>query len=165
MKIRAFGLIGITALAVIALGACTKHEQAQNTTAPATNQAATTQQAVAPASTTTTQAPVTELQVQDIKVGNGAEAKPGKIVTVHYTGTLTDGKKFDSSLDRGQPFKFHLGAGEVIQGWDKGLVGMKVGGERKLIIPPQMAYGERGAGGVIPPNATLIFDVQLLAVE
>ena len=108
---------------------------------------------------------MTELKIEDTKVGTGATAEAGKTVTVHYTGWLTDGKKFDSSVDRGQPFKFQLGAGQVIQGWDKGVAGMKVGGKRKLTIPPSMGYGERGAGGVIPPNATLIFDVELLGVN
>jgi FKBP-type peptidyl-prolyl cis-trans isomerase len=108
---------------------------------------------------------VTELKIEDLNVGTGTEATSGKTVSVHYTGWLTDGKKFDSSLDRGQPFKFPLGAGRVIQGWDKGVAGMKVGGKRKLTIPPKMAYGERGAGGVIPPNATLVFQVELLGVE
>lgn len=102
------------------------------------------------------------LQYWDVKVGTGATAAAGKTVKVHYTGWLTDGKKFDSSLDRGQPFGFSLGAGQVIKGWDEGVAGMKVGGKRQLRIPPELGYGARGAGNVIPPNATLIFDVELL---
>ena len=107
---------------------------------------------------------VNELIIEDIVVGDGAEAVSGKTITVHYTGTLTDGTKFDSSLDRGVPFTFDLGAGRVIEGWDKGFAGMKVGGVRKLTIPGDMAYGPSGTSG-IPPNATLIFEVQLLEVE
>lgn len=107
---------------------------------------------------------VTELKIEDLKTGTGDTAVAGAMVTVHYTGTLTDGKKFDSSVDRGQPFQFPLGAGRVIKGWDEGVAGMKVGGKRKLTIPSSMGYGERGAGGVIPPNATLIFEVELLNV-
>ncbi|MEK6705509.1 MAG: FKBP-type peptidyl-prolyl cis-trans isomerase [Bdellovibrionota bacterium] len=106
-----------------------------------------------------------DLKIEELKKGTGPEAVAGKTVSVHYTGWLTDGKKFDSSLDRGQPFKFRLGAREVIAGWDKGVAGMKVGEKRKLTIPPQMGYGERGAGNVIPPNATLVFEVELLGVE
>ena len=109
------------------------------------------------------------LKYTDTKIGDGAEATRGKKVSVHYTGWLynngTKGAKFDSSLDRGQPFQFALGAHQVIAGWDEGVAGMKVGGKRTLIIPPELGYGARGAGGVIPPNATLMFDVELLGVQ
>ncbi|HSP77823.1 MAG TPA: FKBP-type peptidyl-prolyl cis-trans isomerase [Myxococcaceae bacterium] len=106
-----------------------------------------------------------DLQVEELKEGTGAEATPGKTVTVHYVGTLTNGQKFDSSRDRGQGFTFPLGAGRVIQGWDKGVAGMKVGGLRKLTIPPELGYGARGFPPVIPPNATLVFEVELLDVR
>ena len=106
-----------------------------------------------------------ELVIEDLQVGDGLEASAGKQVFVHYTGWLTNGQKFDSSLDRNQAFSFRLGAGMVIKGWDQGVNGMKVGGKRKLTIPSHLGYGERGAGGVIPPNATLIFEVELLDVR
>ena len=112
-----------------------------------------------------TMQPITELKIEDIKVGIGAEVKSGDTVVMHYTGTLISGIKFDSSLDRGQPFETQIGVGRVIQGWDKGVPGMKVGGKRKLFIPASLAYGERGAGGVIGPNADLIFEVQLLSIK
>jgi FKBP-type peptidyl-prolyl cis-trans isomerase FkpA len=109
------------------------------------------------------------LQYTDSVVGNGDEATAGHKVSVHYTGWLytngQKGRKFDSSVDRGQPFQFTLGAHQVIRGWDEGVAGMKVGGKRTLVIPPDLAYGQRGAGGVIPPNATLTFDVELLKVD
>ena len=115
---------------------------------------------------------VTQLQKIDVKQGTGAEAAAGKPIIVHYTGWLYDptvpdghGKKFDSSLDRKLPFGFIVGVGKVIKGWDEGVVGMKVGGQRTLVIPPDMAYGERGAGSAIPPNATLIFDIELLDIR
>jgi peptidylprolyl isomerase len=106
-----------------------------------------------------------KLEMLDMKVGTGAEAKTGNTVKVHYTGTLTNGTKFDSSLDRNEPFSFTLGAGGVIKGWDEGVVGMKVGGKRKLTIPPDMGYGAMGSPPVIPANATLLFEIELLEVK
>jgi FKBP-type peptidyl-prolyl cis-trans isomerase FkpA len=121
---------------------------------------------------TTTDSDMTQLQINDTVEGTGTEATTGRMVRVHYTGWLYDtavpgnkGRKFDSSLDRNEPFEFPLGAGQVIRGWDDGVAGMKVGGTRILTIPPAMGYGSRGAGGVIPPNATLLFEVQLLDVK
>ena len=112
------------------------------------------------------------LQVTDVVEGTGEVAEPGRVAVVHYTGWLHDadaedgkGTKFDSSVDRGEPFRFPLGAGRVIRGWDEGVAGMRVGGKRQLVIPPDMAYGERGAGRLIPPGATLVFDVELLELE
>ena len=105
------------------------------------------------------------LQIDDLSVGDGAEATAGQTVTVHYTGWLENGSKFDSSKDRNDPFRFRLGGGQVIRGWDEGVAGMTVGGVRKLTIPAELGYGARGAGGVIPPNATLIFEVELLGVN
>ena len=105
------------------------------------------------------------LQYQDLITGTGAAVKAGDIVSVHYTGWLEDGTKFDSSLDRNQPFDFTVGQGGVIKGWDEGLVGMQVGGKRKLVIPSNLGYGSAGAGGVIPPNATLVFEVELLEIK
>jgi FKBP-type peptidyl-prolyl cis-trans isomerase len=105
------------------------------------------------------------LRYQDLETGSGAEAAPGQVAVVHYTGWLTDGTKFDSSRDRGQPFSFPIGAGQVIAGWDQGVAGMKVGGRRKLVIPPDLGYGAGGSPPVIPPSATLVFDVELLEVQ
>lgn len=104
------------------------------------------------------------LKYEDLAEGDGAEAQAGQHVSVHYTGWLTDGSKFDSSLDRNDPFQFAVGKGMVIRGWDEGVQGMKVGGKRKLTIPPQLGYGAHGAGGLIPPNATLVFEVELLGI-
>lgn len=105
------------------------------------------------------------LEITEIVVGTGAEARAGQKVSVHYTGWLVNGTKFDSSVDRGQPFEFGLGKGQVIKGWDLGVAGMKVGGKRRLSIPADLGYGAQGAGGIIPPNARLIFDVELLGVS
>ncbi len=117
------------------------------------------------ASSTRTMTPVQGLNVEVLQEGTGPEAQAGNTVSVHYTGTLTDGTKFDSSVDRGIPFEFQLGIGEVIAGWDAGVAGMKVGEKRKLTIAPELGYGTQGAGGVIPPNATLIFEVELLGIK
>ncbi len=106
-----------------------------------------------------------DLQVEEIVVGTGAEAQAGSTVSVHYTGWLTNGTKFDSSVDRGTPFSFPLGGGRVIKGWDQGVAGMRIGGKRKLTIPSHLAYGDRGAAGVIPPGATLVFEVELLGIR
>jgi FKBP-type peptidyl-prolyl cis-trans isomerase FkpA len=105
------------------------------------------------------------LKIEELVAGDGETAAHGQRVSVHYTGWLTDGRKFDSSVDRAEPFEFALGRGMVIRGWDEGVSGMQVGGKRKLTIPPHLGYGARGAGGVIPPNATLVFEVELLAVR
>ncbi len=133
---------------------------------------ACTEQAAAPTQSLTETNDMSEFIKTDTRLGTGAEATPGRDISVHYTGWLYDesapdhkGKKFDSSRDRGQPFDFPLGAGHVIKGWDQGFAGMKVGGQRTLIIPANMGYGARGAGGVIPPNATLVFDVELLGIK
>src|SRR5258706_12747978 len=107
----------------------------------------------------------TGLEYTDSTVGEGESPRTGQTVSVHYTGRLTNGTKFDSSVDRGQPFEFKIGVGQVIKGWDEGVMSMKVGGKRTLTIPPDLGYAARGAGGVIPPNATLVFDVELLAVR
>jgi FKBP-type peptidyl-prolyl cis-trans isomerase FkpA len=168
------GMITATALSlVIAAAACTKNSDESANTSTASNAANTMSSQNSMAQQNTANAPaaaptysdVKELKIEDLKAGTGAEATPGKMVTVNYTGWLTNGTKFDSSLDRNQPFQFKLGGGMVIKGWDQGVAGMKVGGKRRLIIPSQLGYGERGAGNVIPPNATLVFEVDLLDVK
>jgi FKBP-type peptidyl-prolyl cis-trans isomerase FkpA len=144
--------LGVMAVACVSVAACSGRTPTSPSSAPAASS-------------------VTALETEDLVVGTGAEATAGSRVTVHYTGWLHDpqapegkGGKFDSSRDGGQPFSFQLGARQVIAGWDQGVQGMKVGGQRRLVIPASLAYGERGAGGVIPPGATLVFDVELLAV-
>jgi len=167
--LRLAGLLG--ALATIAACGGTPETTTPETTT--TEGAATTTSGSAETTTGGTGlSSITTLQTTDLKEGTGDTAVAGRPVSVHYTGWLysesgTDnkGSKFDSSVDRGQPFEFALGAGQVIPGWDQGVAGMKVGGQRRLVIPPALGYGARGAGGVIPPNATLVFDVELLAVK
>jgi FKBP-type peptidyl-prolyl cis-trans isomerase len=161
-------------LAIFAVSACSKlteppkQEQIQTESAEVktAEPRASASASAAPAPKPAEPPPSNEkLEMKDIVVGKGAEAKAGDTIKVHYVGTLTDGKEFDSSRKHGQPFEFELGAGRVIQGWDQGFAGMKVGGKRKLTIPPSLGYGARGAPGAIPPNATLLFEVELLEVK
>jgi len=159
---RLFALLFVLALATL-------------TIAQAGKTASQTKKPPAPAATPTPAGPTkvsgdpvttpSGLKYWDLKKGTGAAAVKGKTVRVHYNGWLTDGKEFDSSFDRGEPIEFVLGTGRVIKGWDEGVAGMKVGGKRQLRIPPELAYGSRGAGSTIPPNATLVFDVQLVGVK
>ena len=143
------GVCGVVAIAIIGSFATPEHSMSQSAAKPVTTSSG--------------------LQIIDTKAGTGASPRAGQTVTVHYTGWLYQngarGKKFDSSVDRGEAFSFPIGQGQVIRGWDEGVVSMKVGGKRTLIIPPQLGYGARGAAGAIPPNATLIFDVELLGVK
>jgi FKBP-type peptidyl-prolyl cis-trans isomerase FkpA len=172
MTTRNKSTLALTLVALLAAAqGCTKgcgtsENAKQENTGSEQNSAAQQQQNPNAAGMTTPPGGGMQLKSEDLKVGTGAEATTGKTVSVHYTGWLTDGKEFDSSIKRGTPFEFRLGEGGVIQGWDKGVVGMKVGGKRKLTIPPEMAYGERGAGnGLIPPNSTLVFEIELKAVN
>ncbi len=149
--------------AVSALGSAGCEKSEEQAEKPAEKQAAAEPATKEATSSMTTTA--SGLKIEDVKVGTGASPRTGQVCVMHYTGWLTDGTKFDSSRDRGQPFEFAIGQGQVIKGWDEGVATMKVGGRRKLTIPPELGYGERGAGGAIPPNATLVFDVELLGVK
>ncbi len=160
------------ALTLIALAAACSAEDSSQNAAPAAETAAAPAPAEAAATAATPVPPPAELVVTDLAPGEGEAVSAGQTAVMHYTGWLYDpaapenkGAKFDSSLDRSEAFPFQLGAGQVIAGWDQGVAGMKKGGKRRLVIPPAMAYGDRGAGGVIPPGATLVFDVELLAIE
>jgi peptidylprolyl isomerase len=162
------------ALSALLFVACSsKDDSSKSAAAPAAAEPAAAAASQTPAeSPSTTGTEAMPMQKTDLTPGNGAEIKSGQTALVHYTGWLYDaaapenkGKKFDSSVDRNEPFDFPVGAGMVIKGWDEGVAGMKVGGKRRLVIPPEMGYGSRGAGGVIPPGATLVFDVELVEIR
>jgi FKBP-type peptidyl-prolyl cis-trans isomerase len=150
-------LIGAVLVVVLFLGAAYYFSKNTNNTNMDTTNTPSADESTAPV--------LTELKSEDLMVGTGAEAVSGKTLSMHYVGTLLDGTKFDSSRDHGTPFEFTLGAGQVIKGWDQGIVGMKVGGKRKLTIPASLAYGVQGYPPVIPPNSTLVFEVELLGVK
>jgi peptidylprolyl isomerase len=162
------GLAAVAAFAVIACSACGQ-EQPNNTATQEQSTVNTTDTRTNEMSQQTNQGNIqttpSGLQYEEIQVGTGPNPQPGQQVTVHYTGWLKDGAKFDSSVDRGRPFDFTIGKGQVIKGWDEGVMSMKVGGKRRLIIPPELGYGQRGAPGAIPPNATLVFEVELLGTQ
>jgi FKBP-type peptidyl-prolyl cis-trans isomerase len=158
-------------VSLVALSAC-KDPNASSDSGSSSSATTTPSSSVKPlcdapptAATGLTDAGVTELKIEDVSIGTGAEATAGKTVVVNYIGRLANGTQFDASCDRKQPFDFPLGAGAVIKGWDQGVAGMKVGGQRRLIIPASLGYGAQGAGGAIPPNAALVFDVELLEVK
>lgn len=175
MKLNTIITLSLAASLGLLTAACNSKSSAPTEQAKAGSTAASTVESKATSTAdtaSTSDAPITSLMKNDVKVGTGDEAKAGQTVAVHYTGWLYDpsagdkhGKKFDSSRDRGTPFEFPLGAGRVIKGWDQGVIGMKVGGQRTLTIPANMAYGSKGAGGLIPPGATLVFDVELIEVK
>jgi FKBP-type peptidyl-prolyl cis-trans isomerase FkpA len=154
---KLIGFIALGVLVVVTVGLAIVLNRPQ---AKSNSQAAATSN-----QQTNTQGGSMQLEKTDEVVGTGAEATVGKTVSVNYVGTLTNGTKFDSSYDRNQPFEFKLGSGQVIQGWDEGVAGMKVGGKRKLVIPPDLGYGAQGAGSTIPPNSTLVFEIELLDVK
>jgi FKBP-type peptidyl-prolyl cis-trans isomerase len=169
---KSLALATTAALAALLMAACSRSEKPASEAAPApAAEVAAAESTTAPATPTPSGSETMDLQKTELAPGTGAEIKTGQTALVHYTGWLYDaaapdnkGKQFDSSVG-GEPFEFPLGAGRVIAGWDQGVVGMKVGGKRRLVIPPVMGYGERGAGGVIPPNATLVFDVELVEIH
>ena len=167
-----FSLIAVTCVVLVGCDRCSKKADPAATTAAIDQPAATdpataaqTEGASAPAAAAPAAEGPAELEKTDIKEGTGAEAQKGKKVSVFYTGSLLNGTVFDSSKDRSSPFSFVLGTGSVIAGWDQGIEGMKEGGKRKLVIPAKLAYGERAVGGVIPPNSTLVFEIELIKVE
>lgn len=159
---KRFGIV-VAVLMIFALIGCNRGEQAQQGEQAA--ESATSTSGMPDFSSLDLETTDTGLQYHDFTVGDGDPPQPGQVVQVHYTGWLTNGQKFDSSIDRGTPFEFPLGRGRVIQGWDEGVASMNIGGKRLLVIPSDLGYGERGAGGVIPPNATLVFEVELLGVN